>query len=145
MPALLLKFLQSTINSCAQWPRRINIIHIWGLFRSLPKNYCGDFFTAQKWSFPLRISSVNVTKSAENCGLVTLTEEILNGKLHFLCSVKVTCWFACVSENAIRTLFKLLCKWLHSIAGCVKRFSFLNGFCNAVFLEQLSRLVFFTT
>ena len=37
-------------------------------------------------SFPLRIYSVNVTKSARNCGLVTFTEEILNGKLHFLCS-----------------------------------------------------------
>ena len=24
--------------------------------------------TGQKWSFPLKISSVNVTKSAENCG-----------------------------------------------------------------------------
>ena len=31
----------------------------------------------KKWSFPLRISSVNVT----------FTEEILNRKLHFLCSV----------------------------------------------------------
>ena len=31
----------------------------------------------KKGSFPLRISSVNVTK---------FTEEILNGKLHFLCS-----------------------------------------------------------
>ena len=48
----------------------------------------------KKWSFPLRISSVNVTKSAEEspnstketADLVTLTEEILNGKLHFLCS-----------------------------------------------------------
>ena len=37
--------------------------------------------TAQKMKFPLRISSVNVTKS-----LVTFNEEILNGKLHFLCS-----------------------------------------------------------
>ena len=35
--------------------------------------------TAQKRNFPLRISSVNVI-------LVTFTEEILNGKLHFLCS-----------------------------------------------------------
>ena len=33
----------------------------------------------KKWSFPLRIYSVNVTKSAGNCG-----NEILNGKLHFL-------------------------------------------------------------
>ena len=37
----------------------------------------------KKRSFPLRISSVNAT-----AGLVTFTEEILNGKLHFLCSVQ---------------------------------------------------------
>ena len=37
----------------------------------------------KKWSFPLRISSVNLTK---------FTEEILNGKLHFLCSGK-TYWY----------------------------------------------------
>ena len=36
------------------------------------------------WSFP----SVNVTKSAVSADLVTFTEEILNGKLHFLCSVR---------------------------------------------------------
>ena len=35
--------------------------------------------------FSIRISSVNVTKS----NLVTFTEEILNGKLHFLRSVGV--------------------------------------------------------
>ena len=39
--------------------------------------------TAQKRSLPLRISLVNVTES----DLVTFTEEILNVKLHFLCSV----------------------------------------------------------
>ena len=50
-------------------------------------------FTAQKWSFPLRISSVNVTKSPENCDLVIFTEEILNGKLHFVCSVYLTVIF----------------------------------------------------
>ena len=37
-------------------------------------------------SFPLRVSSVNVTKSAFSLDLATFTEEILNGKLHFLCS-----------------------------------------------------------
>ena len=37
----------------------------------------------KKWSFLLRISSVNVTKS----DLVTFIVEILNRKLHFLCSV----------------------------------------------------------
>ena len=40
----------------------------------------------KKWSFPLRISSVNMTKLHFPADLVTLTEEILNGKLHFLCS-----------------------------------------------------------
>ena len=39
--------------------------------------------TAQKMKFSRKISSVNVTKS----DLVTFTEEILNGKLHFLCGV----------------------------------------------------------
>ena len=37
--------------------------------------------TAQKMMFSLRVSSVNVTKSAAD--LVIFTEEILNGKLHF--------------------------------------------------------------
>ena len=35
----------------------------------------------------LRISSVNVTKSAVTCDLVTFTEEILHEKPHF-CAVK---------------------------------------------------------
>ena len=45
-------------------------------------------YTAQKMKFPLWISSVNVTKSTVSCGfgLVTFTEEILNGKFNFLCS-----------------------------------------------------------
>ena len=37
----------------------------------------------KKWSFPLRISEVNVTKSAVSTGFVTSTEENLEGKLHF--------------------------------------------------------------
>ena len=71
----------------------------------------------KKWSFPLRISSVNVTKSAGNGqDLVTFTEEIRNGKLYFLCSVKFT-------ENTILTLLNIsgwlwasmtkLSSWLH--------------------------------
>ena len=39
--------------------------------------------TAQKMGFPLGVSSVNVTKSAVSCDLVTFTAEIFNGKLHF--------------------------------------------------------------
>ena len=51
----------------------------------------------KKWSFPLRISSVNVTKSAQKTAdLVTFTGEILNGKLHFLCSVTWTRFKLCI-------------------------------------------------
>ena len=41
----------------------------------------------KKPSFPLRISSVNMTNSQFPADLVTFIEEILNGKLHFLCNV----------------------------------------------------------
>ena len=41
----------------------------------------------KKWSFPLRISSVYVAKSAVLEDFLTFTEEILNGKLYLLCSV----------------------------------------------------------
>ena len=50
----------------------------------------------KKWSFPLRIFSVNVTKpqfphiywrNPDPADFLTFTEEILNEKLHFLCSV----------------------------------------------------------
>ena len=36
--------------------------------------------------FPLRIYSINVTKSQETADLFTFIEEILNGKPRFLCS-----------------------------------------------------------
>ena len=41
----------------------------------------------KKWSFPLRISSVNMTKSRGNYDLVTFIKEILNGKLYILCVI----------------------------------------------------------
>ena len=45
------------------------------------------FFLHKKWSFPLPISSVNVTKLQETANLVTFTEEIDNGTPRFLRSV----------------------------------------------------------
>ena len=39
-----------------------------------------------KKGFPLRILSVNVTKSSVSCGFGTFTGKILNGKLYFLSS-----------------------------------------------------------
>ena len=49
---------------------------------------CNYYFALhKKWSFPLRISSVNVTKSAVSWGFsLAFTEVIRNGKLRFLCS-----------------------------------------------------------
>ena len=47
-------------------------------------DYPGDIMSSlhKKWSFPLKISSVNATKSAGNCGFgLTFTEEIF---IHFL-------------------------------------------------------------
>ena len=47
----------------------------------------------KKWSFPLRISTVNVSKFAETADLVTFTKEILNVKLRFLCSITFAATF----------------------------------------------------
>ena len=54
----------------------------------------------KKWGFPLKISSVNVTKSAVSCR-GNLTEEILSGKLQFLCSV--CCAIPAISTQYILT------------------------------------------
>ena len=49
------------------------------------------------WNFSLRVSSVNVTKSAVSCG-----EEMLNGKLHFL-------WSTGYRRNNEKILWKVAC------------------------------------
>ena len=47
------------------------------------------FAMYKQMKFSVKDSSVNVTKcDQETADLVTLTEEILNGKLHFLYSVE---------------------------------------------------------
>ena len=50
----------------------------------------------KKWSFSFKIFSVNVTEADD---LVTYTEEILNGKLHFLSSEMNMVVEACVTLN----------------------------------------------
>ena len=54
----------------------------------------------KKWSFPLRISSVNVTKSAGNCRFGHIYWKNLNGKFNFLC--RRNSWFN-VPNNQIST------------------------------------------
>ena len=54
-----------------------SIIHVWP----------GDKYALhEKWSFPLRISSANETKTAGNCGFGHVYWKVFNGKLYFLCS-----------------------------------------------------------
>ena len=54
--------------------------------------FCSSFQNLtlhKKWSFPLRIFSVSVTKLQFPEDMVTLTEEILHEKTQFLCSVSI--------------------------------------------------------
>ena len=53
--------------------------------------FCSDTL-CKNWSFPSRISSVNVTKSTRNCNLITFTKVILNGKLNLPCSGNFYVW-----------------------------------------------------
>ena len=78
----------------------------------------------KKWSFPLTISLVNVTKSTISCGFGLISEEILNGKLHFLCSV------SCVANQFIGfymlgalALNGLTQHFTHSLRGSLKEIS----------------------
>ena len=67
---------------------------VWLLLMSSIFELWSELSLYKKGSFPLRISSVNVSKSTRNCGSVRFTEDILNGNLHFLCSVsekKLSC------------------------------------------------------
>ena len=48
--------------------------------------FCPVYSLHKKWGFPLRISSVNVTKSAGNCRFGPIYRRNPNRKLHFLCS-----------------------------------------------------------
>ena len=55
---------------------------------TLKRYYCGINIVnnEQKINFSIKISLANVTRSAVSWNLVTFTEEIVNGKLHF-CAV----------------------------------------------------------
>ena len=61
----------------------------------------------KKWSFSLRISSVIVTKSREN-EEIAFTEEILNGKLQFLCSVRWLDFHFILNNLLLHTLNKFI-------------------------------------
>ena len=66
-----------------------------------------SFALHKKWSFPLRISSVNVT----------FTEEILNWKFQFLCSVGFYKHTMTLSLTHFRPLFYIYTSWKVSVFG----------------------------
>ena len=72
----------------------------------------------KKWTFPLRISLVNVTKSAVSCDLVTFTGEILNGKLLILCSdlriylVEITMLWTKIYQYSLNAVFIFFFGWI---------------------------------
>ena len=83
----------------------------------------------KKRSFPFRISSENVIKSAGNYGFVTFTEEILNGKLHFLCSEYTKTTRQIIWSNLIVFLrfFKKLFNTISFGVSGVAYFTFFGG------------------
>ena len=62
-----------------------------------------NYDCTKKRSFPLRISSGNVTILRFSADLLTFTEEILNGKIHFLCSEDCDLYF-CYIESLYTSL-----------------------------------------
>ena len=76
----------------------------------------------KNWSFPLRISNPQFPTD-----LVTFAEEILNGKLHFLCSV---CLFSTFSElyEVFQTFQIFLIKDLRETASLENQFPFLSAY-----------------
>ena len=85
-------YYKSPLFSCLLSPAFSPILMIFETTMTSAKKNENDTQTLyKKWSFPLRISSVNVNKSVIS-PLVTFTEEILNRKLHSLCSENFIHW-----------------------------------------------------
>ena len=82
-------------NSCTMFYTKYQVLlYLWWSLKFLkcfkvPKCYVHDFLRIhciKKWGLHFRISSVNPQKT-----LVTFTQEILNGKLHFFVQYSVFC------------------------------------------------------
>ena len=80
--------------------------HIWSEY--------GNMHCTKKWSFPLRVSSLNVTKPAGNCGFGHIWRINLHGKLVF-CVVIKTAAFSTLSSMDILAYSKSMqtvsCFW----------------------------------
>ena len=79
----------------AAWKELLNLLQMMELFES------GELYTAQKMKYPIKdfLSKCDqILRKLEN--LVTFTEEIRNGKLHFLCNDEPV-----ESENVFHMIF----------------------------------------
>ena len=83
----------------------------------------------KKLSFPIR--TANVVKSAENADFVTFTEDIRNGKLHFLCSEKGD-----ISRSyfTIKILVALILNLIQIFATSMEKAHF---FCSILFVISI--------
>ena len=61
--------------------------------------------------FSIKVSEVNVTKSEVPTDLVTFTEEILNGKHHFLCSESLKKALTILAKPPSQILDRVLTKY----------------------------------
>ena len=92
----------TTPNTLSEFPKRQRQSGNKNL--SVDKSHC-----TKKRSFLLRISSVNVTKPTVSYGLITFTEEILNGKLHILSSEQ--CVKGCFHLVVLPRAYNRMCPW----------------------------------
>ena len=96
--ALSQPFRNTKKNIQSNRARGVNIGHVvLNDFNFLPKGEKTDEFRIvvhKKWSFPLRISSVNVTKSTVSCGYIHIYWRNPSWKASFLCSAGIPAgWF----------------------------------------------------
>ena len=97
---------------------------IWQLVLTLQGSQFYENILLLKTSYRVFTKQCHDTK---NCGLVTFAEEILNGKLHFLCSV---CLFSTFSElyEVFQTFQIFLIKDLWETASLENKFPFLSAY-----------------
>ena len=100
----------------------------------------------KKWSFPLRISSESVTKSAVFCGFALFTDEILNKKLHSLRSDNLDARFfykqrfsfflsqphCCLTFSWIELQMLLRCCLIHKSIIILRHFLYLLHLCTCL-------------
>ena len=101
----------------------------------------------KKWSFSLKISSVNVTNSTASC---RFTEEVLNGKLHFLCIVRhdQDIWKPGWDRFHYRSITSFCCGESSSFQGLNEIWAILQEQVYCIFIPQklpLTVLILFST